>query len=491
MKKSIRRLLACLVALIIIYFLLLIPDSNTTSINAATQKPFVWNQDALWKQLENNFQKAKEENTAAVDSSIHVLFAAEKQLFNKISVPNITATDTNFKLILNNFFLLAPLIAVQPQQRDSFIQYYGKVRKQIKFQSQHWDMNDVSVRNSLYQLFYGMRAAAEEVLLQTTSLPFNAAVMVTDEPSQTPSATVFGIKVHSGDLLVSRGGAEVSALISRGNDYPSNFSHVALIYIDEKSGAYLIEAHIEKGVAISSLAQYVKDKKLRCMVLRPRADLPQLKQHPMLPHIAAKLAYDEALKRHIPYDFKMNFHDSTAMFCSEVGSYAYRKNGIDLWQGVSTISSPGVVNWLHAFGVENFVTQMPGDLEYDPQLSIVAEYRDPETLWKYHIDNAVMDVLLEDADKGKKIGYNHLQLPMVRLVKAWCMIKNYFGKVGIIPEGMSATQALKNQYFVAMYQNRKAKTTIKIDQFIQAHHYQPPYWQIINLARETDKEDKN
>ena len=489
MKKSIKRLLACLVALTIIYILLLIPDSNNASINAATQKPFAWNRDSLWNQLENNFKKAKEENTPAVDSNTHVLFAAEEKLFDKISVPNIAATDSGFKLILNNFFLLAPLIAVQPQQRDSFIRYYNKVRKEVKFQSQHWDINDLAVRNNLYQLFYGMRAAAEEVLLQTSSLPFNAAVMVTDEPLQAPSAAVFGIKVHSGDLLVSRGGAEVSALISRGNDYPANFSHVALIYIDEKSVAYLIEAHIERGVAISSLVQYVKDKKLRCMVLRPRADLPQLRMDAMLPHKAAKLAYNEAMKRHIPYDFKMNFHDSTAMFCSEVGSYAYRKNGIDLWQGVSTISSPGVVNWLHAFGVENFVTQMPGDLEYDPQLSIVAEYRDPETLWKDHIDNAVMDVLLEDADKGKQIGYNHWQLPMVRLVKGWCMIKNYFGKTGIIPEGMTATQALKNQYFVAMYKDLKSKATIKIDQFIKDNNYQPPYWQMINLARQADKED--
>jgi hypothetical protein len=155
-----------------------------------------------------------------------------------------------------------------------------------------------------------------------------------------------------------------------------------------------------------------------------------------------------------------------------------------LWQGVSTISSPGVVNWLKAFGVENFVTQMPGDLEYDPQLSIVAEYRDPETLLKEHTDNAVMDVLLEEADQGKQIDYNLWQLPVVRLVKGWCMIKNYFGKPAIIPEGMSATQALKNQYFVAMYQQLKEKTVDKISQFKKQNNYQPPYWQMIKLAKE-------
>jgi hypothetical protein len=35
--------------------------------------------------------------------------------------------------------------------------------------------------------------------------------------------------------------------------------------------------------------------------------------------------------------------------------YAYGKM-IQLWQGLSTISSQGTVNWLQDFGVENFVT---------------------------------------------------------------------------------------------------------------------------------------
>jgi len=95
---------------------------------------------------------------------------------------------------------------------------------------------------------------------------------------------------------------------------------------------------------------------------------------------------------------------------------------------------------------------------------------------------------LEEADKGKEIKYNHWQLPLVRLVKGWCIIKNYFGKSGIIPEGMSATQALKNQYFVSMYKSLKATTSIKIQHFIEVNNYQPPYWQMINLAREAAAE---
>lgn len=62
------------------------------------------------------------------------------------------------------------------------------------------------------------------------------------------------------------------------------------------------------------------DKKFRCMVLMPKGYLPQLINIAMLPHIAAKLGYNEALKHHIPCDYKMNFHDSTTMFSSEMDS---------------------------------------------------------------------------------------------------------------------------------------------------------------------------
>ncbi len=491
MQKTRRRFIKILTALLFLYLLLLIPDSEKRTVIKADDHPFVWNQDSLWQSLEVKFTLAKGKSKDSLDAEITFLFLKENILYNYIASNTINADDNALQQILTHYFNLAPLIAAHPTKRDSFVLLYNHIRNAVKLQSQQWNMNDKNIRNTLYKILYGMRAAAEEVLLQTDSMPFAAAINVKHEISVTPHTNIFGIQVHSGDLLVSRGGAEVSAMISRGNNYPGNFSHVALIYVEEKTNKpLLVEAHIERGVAVSSAEQYVKDKKLRFMVLRARANLLQLKNDPMLPHKAAKLAYEAAMSRHIPYDFKMNFYDSSSLFCSEVGSYAYKQKGIQLWQAVSTISSQGVVNWLSAFGVENFVTQMPSDLEYDPQLSVVAEWRNPETLRKDHVDNAVMDVLLEQADKGKTITHNKWQLPFVRMVKLWCIIKNKFGKPGIIPEGMSATQALKNQSFVAMYNQLRNRTTFLSQQFIKENNYQPPYWQMIALAREAAGEKK-
>ena len=131
---------------------------------------------------------------------------------------------------------------------------------------------------------------------------------------------------------------------------------------------------------------------------------------------------------------------------------------------------------------------MPSDLEYDPQLAVVAEWRDPETLYKDHIDNAAMDALLEKANKGETIDYNIWQLPIVRVVKGYCIIKNLFGKIGMIPEGMSAARALKNQTFVAMHVRVKNKTMQMADEFLKQNGYRPPYWQLVKFAEKAANE---
>lgn len=477
--------LRVIVPLAVLYATLLLPDTETSSLHKSGKNPFLWNRDTTWQELEHTFQQAKQRSPLSVDSAIAILSATAEQHLHFIQHYAVSPTDTVWNSLLNNFFALAPLVAVQQNKRDWFIDYYTNTRTALKRQSMVWDMNSAAVRRTLYTVLYGMRATAEEILLVGNSHGFSPLLHGHDEPSATPSATVLGITVHSGDLLVSRGGAEVSALISRGNDYPGNFSHVALLYVDSASKTpYFVEAHIERGVAIATAKQYIADKKLRFMVLRPRADLPAIAGNPSLPHKAAEHAYRQALARHIPYDFKMNFHDSSAMFCSEVGSSAYKHYGVQLWQAVSTISSPGVVNWLHTFGVENFVTQMPSDLEYDPQLSVVAEWRDPETLLKDHIDNAVIDVLLESADAGETIEHTIWALPFVRVIKAYCSVLNWFGKEGIIPEGMSATQALKNNTFVDKHVSLKQRTEKAVQDFIATHGYRPPYWQLVALAKQ-------
>jgi Permuted papain-like amidase enzyme, YaeF/YiiX, C92 family len=343
-------------------------------------------------------------------------------------------------------------------------------------------------RDRLYRALYGGRAAVEEVMLQQ---PTAAGRLVpgprtaTIGRSVTPSAVSNGVTLHSGDILVSRGGFPTSALIARGNDYPGNFSHIALVHVDSVTRAIsVIEAHIEAGVAVSSAERYLADKKLRVMVLRPRADLPALQRDPMLPHRAASAILTRARSEHIPYDFAMDYTDPARLFCSEVASSAYRAQGLELWMGISTISREGLRHWLSAFGVEHFATQEPSDLEYDPQLHVVAEWHDAATLFADHVDNAVTDAMLDEADAGVRLTFPWYTLPLARVMKAWSWVKVQGGGAGPIPEGMSASAALRNRSYGAAHRARADALRARANQFQARRGYPPPYWRLAEMAQD-------
>jgi len=358
------------------------------------------------------------------------------------------------------------------------------MRQVVKRQSEQWPVNSLEARQRLYRLLYGSRAVVEEVLLQVQGAT-NSLDVVHSDGQLTPSAEMFGVKIHSGDILTSRGGAATSALIARGNDYPGNFSHIALVHVDEPNGKIsVVESHIESGVGVRPIEQYLAETKLRVMVLRLRSDLPQLVANPMLPHQAASLALSNALARHIPYDFAMEHSDPSKQFCSEVATAAYQPLGVRLWMNLSQVSTRGVTSWLAALGVRNFESQEPSDLEYDPQLQVVAEWRDSETLFKDHVDNAVVDAMLEGAERGEKLDYNLWMLPPARLAKAWSALLNCLGKIGPIPEGMSATTALRVEYLTTVHASLRASVLQNAEQFKMEYGYTPPYWELIRMARE-------
>ena len=75
----------------------------------------------------------------------------------------------------------------------------------------------------IYRLIYGGRTAIEEIILQTPDLALPDLFIENNEPASTPSAEILGVKIHSGDILVSRGGAPTSALIARGMTIPAIF----------------------------------------------------------------------------------------------------------------------------------------------------------------------------------------------------------------------------------------------------------------------------
>jgi hypothetical protein len=223
------------------------------------------------------------------------------------------------------------------------------------------------------------------------------------------------------------------------------------------------------------------------MVLRLRPDLRQVREDPMLPHKAAEYAHKTASAGHIPYDFEMDYRDHRKLFCSEVASAAYERFGLRLWAGISRISSPGLRRWLSGFGVRHFETQEPSDLEYDPQLRVVAEWRDPGTLRKARLDNAATEVMLEGAEQGEDIACQWYLLPVARLIKAYSVALNLLGRVGPVPEGMTATTALRTMGYESAHEAIVRRLAVKAEHFRQERGYEPPYWELVRLAREVKR----
>ena len=492
-RKVLKRSAWLASALLVVYAVLLIPvgeEKYTPTKAEQLQRPvFAWNQDAYWKTLETRYRTLKQGGCATAVPRLNAKFQDVNKILSRLQQTRLRPAAPVYRELESLVFEMGPMVSACHMRVMDYIALIAEMRSVIKQQSVEWDVHSAAVRTTLYRLLYGTRAAAEEVILQSPPGVVSPLVLGKNEPSQTPFADVRNVRVHSGDILVSRGGAPTSALIARGNDYPGNFSHIALVYINPDTHTpFIVEALIEEGVVVSTVEQYLKGKKLRVMLLRFRADLPQLRKDPMIPHKAALRAYTQATTGHVPYDFEMNYEDHRKLFCSEVASAAYEPFGITLWAGISHISSPGLRRWLSAFGVRYFKTQEPSDLEYDPQLTVVAEWRSQETLKQDHYDNAVTDAMLEGAERGDEPGYRLYLLPLARMAKAYSAILNSMGKVGPIPEGMSSYVALRSIWYAKKHDRIATDLARKAAAFKRKNGYVPPYWELLRLARSAEQE---
>jgi hypothetical protein len=173
------------------------------------------------------------------------------------------------------------------------------------------------------------------------------------------------------------------------------------------------------------------------------------------------------------------------MFCSEVVHYAYRSAGIDVWAYQSRLTSPGLVRWLGDMGVTQFATLVPSDLEYDPKLAPAAEWRNSEALLLDRLDNVTLDVLLEGAERGDRLGYDPLVFLPGGLVKLWSGFQSALGATPTIPAGMSVETALRTRALNnTVHPRLRAAIDNAAEQFRTRRGYPAPYWALTDLARQ-------
>ncbi len=206
----------------------------------------------------------------------------------------------------------------------------------------------------------------------------------------------------SGDIITVRTSSFVSAIISRIGDEDGQFSHVAMLYINDKGEKQIIEALNSKGVVIVPFDEWRKnDRHARILLFRYRNE--------SIAREAAQKLYDSIHRRWksgnpVLYDFKMkSLRDE--FFCSELIQYAFQLAGEN--------RIPTFTTSFHAFAGHSFLDDLtiepaqafaPSDLEVEPLVDLVAEWRN------YSITR---DVRIEDVVQTKVLNwmsYRHYQL---------------------------------------------------------------------------------
>ncbi len=259
--------------------------------------------------------------------------------------------------------------------------------KQMSAQSRVKKACENEIRRSMRVFRY-----TEEHFAKVADLKFNQDVFQGEEPFMLLNPKYKEFKLKSGDVLISRGNAIVSAAIARVGKVDGQFSHAAIIYVDEATQIpYAVEAHIEIGTDVAAFAEkYAQDGKTRSVLFRhPNEELAKK---------AGQIAYQtatEAMQKgaRVPYDFSMTLDNESELFCSEIPYMAFKKASAGSYimgSQYRTEFDNAHNAFLKGIGITNKSTLSPTDIEFDTQLELVAEWRDLEETHKTHRKDAVL-----------------------------------------------------------------------------------------------------
>lgn len=303
-----------------------------------------------------------------------------------------------------------------------------------------------------------------------------------------PKYSKFELK--SGDILVSRGTAVVSAAIAKIGDQEGMYSHAAMVYIDpQTSDIYLMQSEIETGVEVELIQDNYFDGKVRANVYRP-ADAK-------LAASAAKWMFDfinkaKAEGTYIRYNFEMDFSKEDIMFCSQMPFMAYQKaSGGKFLLGANyktTFVERKNRSFLNGLKITVPSTYSPNDIELDEKLEFVAEWRDLSRAAKIHRRDAVMESVFKWMDDE---GYN-FNKAYSALESAVLLALRNLPLAGKLVSGSVADNIKLQQlkYFMTM----NAIGSAALDDYIAKEEavYKeeaPSYSQMLSLMTEVKNED--
>jgi hypothetical protein len=459
----------------------------------AKSKPFAWDRDALFAELEREFSRARSEPPRSVLERYDREEADAEVLLSQLNVQGPTPQPATLSAIEKTQFSLAALAAARPELLPRFRAVSLRIRRRVQTSAVSWTYPPGDTRQILFRLIVGGRMALEEALIQqSASKSFAGLEVVEDVPSECPCTSAGGIRLCAGDILLSRGDAPTSALIARASSFPCVFSHAALVYIP-KSGAppLVLESVIEGGSRITAFASFLNQHRHRLALLRIRPESQEYRKNPLLAMEAAEALHARFVKKNIPYDFTMLLDDDSALFCSEAVALAYRDEGVSLRPERGGLDTPGVIRIMGPLGVREFISLMPQDLELDHRFSEVAEWIYPETLRKDRIEEALLTELFLEAERGASLQTTAFVLAGSRLLRGFSDLQSFLGASPAIPAGLSPSGAARlHCYQKYVYPVLFEDILMKTEEYKRTRGYEPPRWALSEFAAQALQENR-
>ena len=207
--------------------------------------------------------------------------------------------------------------------------------------------------------------------------------------------------LKGGDVILSRGNAYSSAAIARIGTADAQFSHLTLVHEDAQGKLFTSEAHIEIGSVGEPIQAHIDQGNARTVVFRFK--------DPVMAQRAGEIMYrkvraKQKQKKNIRYDFGMNYHDKSELFCSEIIYDGYRQASageLDV-PVFKTNFSKGLIPIVNQLGikvdesnVDTFDTFGPGDIEFDSRFDLVAEWRNPAKMRDTRTKDLILTKLFE------------------------------------------------------------------------------------------------
>lgn len=198
---------------------------------------------------------------------------------------------------------------------------------------------------------------------------------------------------RSGDVILVRGRLHNSAAIARIGDIDSQFSHVAMVYIDADGKHWGIESLIEDGAVIRPLSALLGHDLGRAVLFRHR--------DPVLAKNAAYVIHDRVRHslswqgKRILYDFTMRPDEGHNLFCSKLvrRAYAEASDRNVVLPTFPTLLDMRNRDFMDRIGVRTIETFAPGDMELEPDFDVVAEWADYRVTGDLRLQDLVMDRL--------------------------------------------------------------------------------------------------